>query len=800
MATTNNNEFIVMTAMSFHESMAALSEPRHTLAGDFLLGFQANPPRALKAKGVKLTALDGQQRYWQVSLPSQDPCCLLLQHDEEASYYVLLFIGSPGQLRDWALRHRLGINPHTCSLQYYENLEEEMSPAAAGAAAPAAALQAGPAARAAPAAAAAAASGGMSGAAAVAAGSAAAPAAAAQTAAVPAGAAPAPEAAAAAAATALFRDYGDDDLRAVGVPDDRLKLVRGLQSLPGLKAVRRYLPADAFEALVWLAEGETLEAVKEAYGAPPDLKAGIDAKILAERSSRSFHVVQSDVDMQGIINAPLAMWRVFLHPSQQRLVKRDPLHPLLIRGAAGTGKTVAAIHRAVYLIRQPEWDPSLKLLFTTFSKNLVQDLRKQIYSLCSPEERKRIEVTNVDAWVAAFLREHEVAGRRHLIYDNNPQYKLIEKEALECRDPALPYSAEFYREEWRQVILPHDVQTLEQYQKVSRRGRGTSLGRIAKKKIWPVFDAMRSGFSQNNCITFEDACYYCIHILDELGCSSRYGAVVVDEVQDLETPALMLLSRLATGKQPDGSITCALTLAGDGQQSIYRRRVNLTECGINVRGRSSVLKLTYRTTEEIRKCAVQILEGGNFSDLDGGKENSRSRSTSLRSGVIPETCICTSFSRECKWIKDKILELTGSGGGSGQGHYQMRDICVVARTESCASSGCQLYQEQLEQAGLKVVPLRRGTADSDEDGIRIATMHRVKGLEFKVIFIVGAKEGTIPGVYRGSYDADPGAEEEHYSTERSLFYVAATRARDLLFVTSPGRPGEFMRMLQGKAA
>lgn len=97
-----------------------------------------------------------------------------------------------------------------------------------------------------------------------------------------------------------------------------------------------------------------------------------------------------------MLNAPLEKWRVFLHPSQRKLVESPANGPVRVLGGAGTGKTVVAMHRARWLSQRPPINP-VKVLFTTFTRNLAADIRANLQRLCSREEMARIEVVNIDA-------------------------------------------------------------------------------------------------------------------------------------------------------------------------------------------------------------------------------------------------------------------------------------------------------------------------------------------------------------------------------------------------------------------
>ena len=335
-------------------------------------------------------------------------------------------------------------------------------------------------------------------------------------------------------------------------------------------------------------------------------------------------------------------------------------------------------------------------------------------------------------------------------------------------------------------MLPNEVETEQEYLKVSRKGRGTALSRKQRKAVWPVFEEMRSQLGNAGRMTVEDACFMALHILNQEKGITRYQQVIVDEAQDFGSEALKLLARLAL---PEGDDTKEprILLAGDGQQRIYARQGSLASCGIRVPGRRSErLKLTYRTTEEIREAADEVLKGAEFDDLEGVPE-SRAGDLSNRHGSSPETFAADSIEEECRWIEGEIKAV------KDELSLENKDICIVARTSKLLTR----YQSLLEAAGYKTSRLSRTAPDNaQKDCLRLATMHRVKGLEFRAVFIVGASVGQIP--FGGYQTEDKEEAAVNDRTERSLFYVAASRAKDALFVSCNGEPGAFLRTLMKK--
>jgi len=176
-----------------------------------------------------------------------------------------------------------------------------------------------------------------------------------------------------------------------------------------------------------------------------------------------------------------------------------------------------------------------------------------------------------------------------------------------------------------------------------------------------------------------------------------------------------------------------LFVVGDAHQRIYRHRASLGQCGINIKGRGKKLKINYRTTDEIRRYAVGLLEGRTIDDLDGNTDSQKGY-VSLTHGQLPTVKCFPDFANEITFLKQHIGELQNDGA-------PLESICVVARTKRLLEG----YVGQLRSADLPTYEIKRNAAEQREKpGIRLATMHRVKGLEFEHVIVVGANKGILP--------------------------------------------------------
>lgn len=547
----------------------------------------------------------------------------------------------------------------------------------------------------------------------------------------------------------LFGRIADEELVQLGTPPEMIPAIRRIQREADLDALQASLPVEAYEGLFLLAAGDAVSQILSDRETRVDRKVDVDdfdkALETAESQSR-FVVVTSDAELMAILNAPLAQWRVFLHPQQRKLATGDRSGPVRILGGAGTGKTVLALHRARWLAknRTPE---GKKVLVTTFTRNLAVDIEQNLSSLFLEDpDLAKVEVTNLDRWVHRFLRQRRYEHR--IIYQRDQD---AWGRALEAADQKLGLDSEFYAEEWDQVVAPQGVRSLDDYRKVSRVGRRGVLSRSKRDAVWQVFEEYRAQLSSRQLKEVDDAYGDAASLLNASNREGRseYCAIVVDETQDFGPQALRLLRAMV----PEGPND--LFFVGDGHQRIYPKyRAVMGRCGIDIRGRSRKLYLNYRTTDEIRKAAVALLEGREIDDLDGGADDNR-RYKSLSHGPAPER-ISVSNVKEAVEAASKIAaEWIRASEDSPP------TTCIIAPNNRVRDQVAKV----LSQQGLTARVIDADSPDSAESqAIRVATMHRAKGLEFDRVIVL-----------------DVGRSDEHSA---ALVYVAITRAKAVAVLVS----------------
>jgi superfamily I DNA/RNA helicase len=573
----------------------------------------------------------------------------------------------------------------------------------------------------------------------------------------------------------LFSMVSDDNLKRIGVPEEQIPFVRGIGSETTLHDAKHALPSDAYEGLELLAGGFPIEEVLGLYDAPERETIDSDdfeGALKSDRSQSAFVVVDGEDELRRIMAEPLEKWRVFLHPAQRRLIDRDYSGPCRVLGGAGTGKTVVAMHRAKWLASR--LDGKGRILFTTFTENLAGDIKENLRKICSVEELRRIDVINLDSWVSQFMRENGFGYR--IAYEGNAD-DTIDKlwgDALARSGEGLDFPQSFYADEWAQVVAPQEAFDKEKYLKASRLGRGTRLDRKSRLQVWNVLEEYHSLMKERNVRDADTAMYECRVVLEK-DRAKAYSSVIVDEAQDFGVNAYKLI-RAVAGEERRNDIF----IVGDAHQRIYKKKAVLSKCGIDIRGRGSNLRINYRTTEEIRKFAFAILKDMPLDDLDDGLD-ADPRCSSLTHGDYPRVATFKTAGEEYAYIVDEIKTLAASG-------VNLKDICLVARTNSLRDD----YKKELQGAGIKFQEIKRGKPDDrSREGVRIATMHRVKGLEFLYVFVAAANNRVIPH-HSATSLSDNVARAEAMAAEKCLLYVALTRARKAAYITSYGAKSEFL--------
>jgi len=554
----------------------------------------------------------------------------------------------------------------------------------------------------------------------------------------------------------LFDSIPEDQLLGYGVPAEWLADVRRANE-DTLLELADHLPSEAAEALLDLAAGVAPKITKPvAVGADPF--AHPDAQ-------RRFRVMANIEELERALDFPWDKWTIFLHPAQRTLVEREYKGPARVAGSAGTGKTIVALHRAVFLVRANQ---DARVLLTTFSDTLANALRTKLRALISNEPRlgERLEVHSMNA---IGRRLYEVNLDRPRIASRETLREVLAEVAGAVEGHK--FSQQFLLTEWEQVVDAWQLETWESYRDIVRLGRKTRLREAQRVVLWSMFERVRSALKTRGLVTYSDVFSRVALKLREIA-HPPFEFVVVDEAQDVSVPQLRFLAALGADR-PN-----SLFFAGDLGQRIFQQPFSWKALGVDVRGRSSTLRINYRTSHQIRTQADRLL-GPEVSDVDGNTEE-RKGTISTFNGPPPAIMVLDTPQEEIKSVSRWLIERTKEGIVPHEIGVFVRSAAELDRARS-AVEDAKLPYKVLDDS----VETTSGRAS-------ISTMHLAKGLEFRTVVVMACDDEVIPLQERIETVADDSDLEEVYNTERHLLYVACTRARDHLLVTSVEPASEFL--------
>jgi mRNA-degrading endonuclease RelE of RelBE toxin-antitoxin system len=553
----------------------------------------------------------------------------------------------------------------------------------------------------------------------------------------------------------LFSSQADDDLLALGVPRDWIDAVRSCDEDDLLELADK-LPEEAVERLLTIATGGTVDPVDSASDNP----------FLHPDAQRRFKLSEDVEELQRALNAPWDKWMLFLHPVQKKIAVRDYSGSARVTGSAGTGKTVVALHRAVHLSKS---NNEAKILLVSYSKTLASLLQKKLDDLLEVEGVDGSNITVVNLHKLAWEYFCKINGVKGINLANDSVIQNLLRDGQK-KNSVSEFTLPQIVSEWRAIVDAWSVQSWSEYKAIPRTGRGMPLGAKQRKLLWSVFDHVKDRLRSQNMRTWAEVFANVIS-----GISGKeylqFDHVIIDEVQDLGVPELKLVRALAIEGGND------LLLCGDMGQQIFQRNLSWKAVGIDIQGRSSRLKVNYRTTHQIKTFSDQLIP---FQTKYGDGEVEDRFTISMFEGADPLVQGFDTKGQEIDAVGQWIIDIIGQGG-------LPHEIGVFTRTRKLIKNA----QESILKADQEYRELD-DDMETEEGLVSVGTMHRAKGLEFKFVVAMACDQDTLPLMSAISSRSDPADIDDFVEQERHLLYVACTRAREHLLITYSGQPSEFI--------
>ncbi|MFE7573530.1 UvrD-helicase domain-containing protein [Streptomyces sp. NPDC057521] len=611
----------------------------------------------------------------------------------------------------------------------------------------------------------------------------------------------------------LLAGHDAELLRELGVAEPLIDLALTLTATADLDRLVAGAPLLSQDVLYGLAAGMAPDEVRAEITAAVASNDRIDLGDFGAALARTTVTTIDDALHKVLEEGDFQAWKVFLHPTQARLVDRDYSGPARVSGGPGTGKTIVALHRIHHLVRQLKPGRDKPILLTTFTKNLAADLRARLTDLIrDPDLLARVEIAHIDELAYRIVSENLTGSVKRRVDDRTALGEL--RTVLAELGQQKTWEPEFLIEEWEQVVLGQSVPTRAAYFQTRRAGRGRPLTRPERSAVWGILDAFTTHLDEKGIETWgqaaERAARYemerdgrilarqaykdqvdgrdLIHRDAEASMRDlkhRYKHIIVDEAQDLRAAHWKMLRAMVAPGEND------MFIAGDTHQRVYDNHVSLGSLGVDVRGRSARLTLSYRTTKEILARALTVMSGEKYDDLDEGTDTLSGYRSVLR-GPVPELSAYATWEDELDGLATTLRawrdELATDEDGTTR---DIRGLIAVAVPDRDKVS--QVIYHLATKAGLGYAQLTSDGPRGDGE-IHVGTMPRFKGLEYQRLVVVGTSDRLVPRMdtierYRTE---DPARYRRELRKARSMLFVASTRARDALTITWHGKASPFL--------
>ena len=488
-----------------------------------------------------------------------------------------------------------------------------------------------------------------------------------------------------------------------------------------------------------------------------------------------------------------------LNAEQKKIAVQEPKGHFLLKGVAGSGKTSVGIYRIAFLLNNYCFAKDDAILVATYNKTLIAYMSylydklgsrelSTLKSLFAAPEGK-VDIQTVDSLMHSYFRDY--LSQNGLKYELGPpkamKYEIISDGVSKLKKQ---YPQAAVLDQKNKVFLLEEIQWIkdclyleeEEYQGVDRIGKiktgsENQPQRLAKnsetrKAIYELMLFYDDALRKRGFITFSDMR---IFALQQAGKNPRqkYSHIIVDESQDLTRAQLLFLKQIYNKKDYS-----SFAFIADTAQSIYAQSWlgtgrSFASVGFNMVGRSHSLSKNFRTTTQISQAAYSLIEDCREIVED---ENFVKPSLIDRQGQYPVFKRFPDEAAQAEFICSEIKQLLDT--------HPEKDIAVIARFKSQLEN----IKRFLESEGLRCGFFSREEATFETDSIKLITMHSIKGLEFRVVFIIGLDDRVLP--YYST--AVPETRKEEELQERRLLYVGMTRATEMLYLLSSSAPSKFL--------
>ena len=445
-----------------------------------------------------------------------------------------------------------------------------------------------------------------------------------------------------------------------------------------------------------------------------------------------------------------------LTPQQQAIIDQvDFSHDFLIKGSAGTGKSLVLLKTLEKLIQQNKQsfyngETSIKLVtfkptLKKYNEYIAPFLSIGFLNIENPLEEKIIG-TSKD-YVNKILR----AAFPDIISDSTG-YSI--REEIDKENPLGPNI-------WRELdsfILPNFV-TEKEYceEKISRVGMKKIKNSDERKSIWDYIESIFAGWDKENIQYTEYVCYKLIQKIEngeyKIPEKLKTDYLLVDDAQDLSATTLRLMR---------ATVRKSMILTYDKEQAVFQPSCIWNRAGIDISRNLVNLNINFRSTNQINEVAEKYRATIKGADKENMPETFRlGPPVELHENKTPED----SFTQIISTVKMCINSL----------NYKPEDICIIA---SCYGDLSELSEKLKNELNLDSAYVNDSEFDFSEEGIiRLAKTQDCKGLDFPIVLFY--LNDFVPFSQFGIKQFDNATIDK---MNRNMIYTAITRSIEMLHI------------------
>lgn len=497
-----------------------------------------------------------------------------------------------------------------------------------------------------------------------------------------------------------------------------------------------------------------------------------------------------------------------LNVEQRRIIENKPNGHSLVKGVAGSGKTTVAVHKIPFLLKDYCYEKDDKVLVITYNKSLINYV-KYIYEeiernkeaeqlslgIYESGDNDKLYIKTIDSIMFRYFASYIKEERLIIASDKQTTKAMIDaimsvKEKYEKVNILDKKNLTFIKEEirWMKSCKYTDI---EEYQTIDRIGRISNnniesphklrKNSLIRQAIFEVMLQYNENLRKDKLVDYQDVALIALKQAKSQ-IEEKYTHIIVDETQDLTRVQLEFIKTLYMNKNYSSMLFVSDTAQSICLEAWLVKGRSFTSIGFDMKGKSITLSKSYRTTIQIAYAAYSLIaDDKNIIEED----NFVKPSLIDKQGVYPVY----------KGFKNKILEaeyVTGIIKDELKDRYSYKDIAIISRFKNQLKE----IKNYLEKNNIPYKEIENDDElDFSDNCIKLLTMHLVKGLEFKVVMIVGLNDKYMPLKSFANEFEDSDFVE---SMDRKLLYVGMTRATEQLFLTSYGNPSKFIKDISCK--